>query len=247
MRLFVLVPVYREDPRVLTGLSRRIRRNSPGSTLVMVDDGNTDQELRDTLVHISDHLIVHPENMGYTRSIINGFTLCLARGADVVLKLDADGQYTPERIPEMLAAFEADPSLQVVSGSRYMEDSPRLTTYEEREAINREIRERIAAEFPQAQVTDPFSGFRAFRRNAIEMLLPGLGEWIGREGYGLSLETTLKVIALGLRYREVGVSLYYPTLKKFPGRMVDPDYRRTYYATFFPRAHALREAARKVA
>lgn len=237
MKTAVLIPVYKEDPEALTQVVQRIRVNHPQGRVVIVDDGNQNAALVEAIHRAADEVVTHEVNRGYTQSMRDGLTAALALGANAVVKLDADGQYFPERIPQLLCMLRGH---DIVSASRYHPDSMEVNRYPEREEISRWVAQEIRERFG-VTITDPFCGFRAFSRRAIERLLPMLGEWINQWGYGLSLEITLKTIALGLRMAEVGAELYYPTLKHFPGSMQTPEFRRNYYYSFFVRAEALAE------
>jgi 2-polyprenyl-3-methyl-5-hydroxy-6-metoxy-1,4-benzoquinol methylase len=109
------------------------------------------------------HVYRTPFNQGYGGNQKVGYVHAIERGHDIVVLLHGDGQYPPERLPEMLAPF-ADEATDAVLGSRMMRprDALRggmpfykwignqmLTWFE-----NRMLRTRLA-EF--------HTGFRAYR------------------------------------------------------------------------------------
>lgn len=231
LKLVVIVPVYKEEFNSLGELFCRLRDSfkpiSVEPCIVAIDDGNDDcLQTFNFLRGIADVVIRHSKNRGYTASVITGFNTALARGADFVLKLDADGQYAPECIEAMWSAMTE--GVQVVSGSRYHHNSQEFNRDEERYDVNRLVVQWLLNR--GVSVTDPFTGYRLFRREGLEALLPQMGDRICEYGYGLSLETTLQIATLGLGHVEVACPLYYPKFKKFPGQMADSEWRLKYYA-----------------
>jgi glycosyltransferase involved in cell wall biosynthesis len=65
-------------------------------------------------------LVVHktPYNQGYGGNQILGYRYAIKRSFDIVVLLHGDGQYAPEALPDLLAAYSD--GAQVVYGSRFM-------------------------------------------------------------------------------------------------------------------------------
>lgn len=240
MREMILMPVYNENHEALKLTISRIR-NVTDAPIVIVDDGNDDPDLKATIGNISDFVITHKRNLGYMPSMRDGLEFCLKNGAGMVVKLDADGQYFPEHIPIMLAKARKSQA-DIISVSRYHSESVAVNHYPEREKISEIIRNEIEKRFA-VRVTDPFSGYRCFSRKFLLSVIDDLGSWINEFGYGLSLEFTLKAITTGARIIEIPGELYYPTLKKFPGKMSDSSFRLPYYLGFFEKALEYRRKA----
>src|SRR5262245_9984434 len=109
-RVFVLMPAYnagatieRVFARIPPAARERIER------YVVVDDGSTDdtgaaiarlQQDWPALVALK-----HPRNSGYGATEKTLLSYAVAEGAEVGILLHSDGQYSPEKIPELLAPF----------------------------------------------------------------------------------------------------------------------------------------------
>jgi 2-polyprenyl-3-methyl-5-hydroxy-6-metoxy-1,4-benzoquinol methylase len=64
-------------------------------------------------------VVRHTKNLGYGGNQKAAYRLAIEHGLDVVVLLHADGQYAPERLPDMLRPFE-DGDVAAVFGSRMM-------------------------------------------------------------------------------------------------------------------------------
>lgn len=113
----VVIPAYRAANSiagVLEGIPDRVR------FVIVVDDASPDA-LDEALAHVTDPRLVvhrHPTNRGVGGAMKTGFQAALDLGADIVVKIDADGQMDPTLIPEFVAPIlrgDAD----VTKGNRF--------------------------------------------------------------------------------------------------------------------------------
>jgi dolichol-phosphate mannosyltransferase len=98
----VVIPCYRVAPQVL-GVIAQV----PPSVrhVVLVDDASPDN-LREVLAAASDPRVVvvrHERNRGVGGAMKSGFAMALEMGADIVVKVDGDGQMDPGLIPRFIA------------------------------------------------------------------------------------------------------------------------------------------------
>jgi glycosyltransferase involved in cell wall biosynthesis len=111
-KIAIVIPAYRVErniQEVLRGIPAYIRH------IIVVDDASPDstadlvtasakKDKRITLMH-------HGKNQGVGGAMVSGFQKALELGAQVVIKLDGDGQMDPVHIPALIApliAGEAD-------------------------------------------------------------------------------------------------------------------------------------------
>jgi glycosyltransferase involved in cell wall biosynthesis len=122
--VFVLMPAYNAGAtieavfaRIPAEAQRRIRR------YVVVNDGSKDDTAAalDRLRGRVPGLVVltHPTNRGYGEAEKTLLHYALAEGADVGVLLHSDGQYSPEKIPELLEPFDRN-TADLVQGSRML-------------------------------------------------------------------------------------------------------------------------------
>ena len=120
--VFILMPAYNAGAtiekvfaRVPPETRKRIRR------YVAVNDGSTDDTASalERLQNEFPNLVVlnHPANRGYGEAEKTLLRYSLAERAEVGIVLHSDGQYSPEKIPDLLAPFDRD-AADLVQGSR---------------------------------------------------------------------------------------------------------------------------------
>ena len=93
----ILLPAYNEAG-VIGETIRAIRALHPDCEILVVDDGSTDNTMREAM-EAGANVWPHPYNMGNGAAIKSG--LRCARG-EWVLMMDADGQHKPEDIARLL-------------------------------------------------------------------------------------------------------------------------------------------------
>ncbi len=123
--VFVVIPAY-NAAKTIEGVFARIPDEARAriTRYVVVNDGSSDNT-SEVLVRLAEReptltVIKHEQNRGYgatERTLLNH---ALEQGADVAILLHADGQYSPEKIPEILAVFDRDEA-DVVQGSRMLD------------------------------------------------------------------------------------------------------------------------------
>ena len=117
-RLSVVVPCFNERDSV-EALLRKLRAELPSTEIIVVDDASTDGSA-DVVAGLVDELsltlIRHDQNGGKGAAVRTGLE---AVTRDWFVIQDADLEYDPSDLPEMLAAAQASPDAAVY-GSRYL-------------------------------------------------------------------------------------------------------------------------------
>jgi glycosyltransferase involved in cell wall biosynthesis len=87
--------------------------------VVFVDDKSSDNSV-DVAANLGiKHILIHPENMGYGANQKSCYSKALELGADIIIMLHPDYQYTPKLIHSM-AYLIANDVYKVVFGSRIL-------------------------------------------------------------------------------------------------------------------------------
>ncbi len=160
--------------------------------IILVDDGSTDRtgELIDLLS--SDRiLVIHlPRNGGVGAAMLAGFTKATESGADIVVKLDGDGQMDPYHLPalvEPLLVGKAD----YTKGNRFRNALLLAEMPTVRRIGNAVLSFLNKSASGYWNVFDPTNGYIAIRCEIIDMLP---AQWIHRRFF---FESSM-LIALGI-------------------------------------------------
>jgi dolichol-phosphate mannosyltransferase len=163
----VVIPSYRVTQHVLEvlkGIGPEVNQ------IFVVDDACPDNSGDFVEKHSNDKrvkVLRHPENQGVGGAVITGYRAALEAGADIVVKVDGDGQMNPALIPNLIApilAGEAD----YAKGNRFdsLEDlyeMPRV-----RILGNAVLSLWSKQSTGYWRITDPTNGFTAIHRKALE-------------------------------------------------------------------------------
>jgi hypothetical protein len=196
-RSLVVIPAFNEESSV-AAVVREVHEWSPGSDVVVIDDGSTDA----TAARASAAgavVIGLPFNLGVGGAMRTGFRYALRSGYDAVIQVDADGQHDPRFIPELLA--HAERGYAVVIGARFAG----VGDYR----VSRARRVAMAAfswslsRVTGARLTDATSGFRVTAGAA----LPLFAREFPEEYLGDTLESLVLAARWGMPIGQVPVAM----------------------------------------
>jgi len=181
-------------------ISRVIVRTMEYVDKVLVcDDGSSDMTAA-IAEKLGVEIIRHAKNVGYGGALGSLFRGLHGINPDIIVTLDADGQHNPDDIPKIVEPIlkgEADMSI----GSRFQgEGGADIPWYRK---IGIRALTRLANAVSYERLTDAQSGFRAYSREAVRLLVPS------EQGMGASTEILLKAKDAGLRVKEVPIKVNY--------------------------------------
>lgn len=116
-KVIVILPAY-NAARTLERTCREIPHDIVDE-IILTDDASTDETVRLAERLDIDHILKHDLNAGYGANQKTCYNKALDLGADIVIMLHPDYQYTPHLIPSM-AYLIANDVYQVVIGSRIL-------------------------------------------------------------------------------------------------------------------------------
>src|SRR5690348_14005578 len=99
--VWVVVPAYNEA-RVIPGVVSGLKQE--GYQVVVVDDGSSDATA-EIAAQSGAIVLSHPINLGLGAALQTGIEFALARGADLLVTFDADGQHRAADIAALLGAL----------------------------------------------------------------------------------------------------------------------------------------------
>ncbi|MGM0593514.1 MAG: glycosyltransferase family 2 protein [Pseudomonadota bacterium] len=125
-KLAVVIPAYNEAATIRDVAERALAQCE---TVIVVDDGSTDQTL-ERLEGVAVTLLRNPTNAGKAASLWRGMQAAMAQGCEGVITLDGDGQHDPADIPRLAAALERYPQHVVIAARlANRENAPRARLF----------------------------------------------------------------------------------------------------------------------
>jgi glycosyltransferase involved in cell wall biosynthesis len=210
--LSIVIPAYNEEA-TLEAVVGKVLTVPHLLEVVIVNDCSTDAtgKIAEELArrHPKIKVIHQSKNGGKTEALKIGFAS--TRG-DVVIVQDADLEYDPSDIGEVIApilAGEAD----VVYGSRFLVRRAARALYFYHYLANKGLT-FLSNLFTNVNLTDVETGYKAFRGDIIR------GMRITSSGFGFEIEVTAKVVKLRSRIYEVPISYYGRTYEQ--GKKIGP-------------------------
>jgi glycosyltransferase involved in cell wall biosynthesis len=161
-----VVPSYNEAATV-GRVVRDLQQHRPDVDVLVVDDGSTDQTSE--VASLAGATVVRlPYNIGIGGAVQTGFVYALEHGYDRMVQVDGDGQHDPKQLAVLEDAMAADPSLDMVCGSRFLSNDLRYPApISRRTGIH--IFAFLLSRIVRQAVSDPTSGFRLYNRRAIAL------------------------------------------------------------------------------
>lgn len=198
--LSVVIPAYNEEA-TLAGVVQRVLGVPNLYEVVVVDDCSTDQTgaIAEELARLNPRVRVvrHKVNGGKTEALKTGFSLTTG---DIVIVQDADLEYDPDEIAEVIAPI-LDGSADVVYGSRFLVRKAARVLYFYHYLANKGLT-FLSNLFTNVNLTDVETGYKAFRGEIIRNMI------ITSSGFGFEIEVTAKVAKLRCAMYEVPISYH---------------------------------------
>jgi dolichol-phosphate mannosyltransferase len=202
---WLVLPTYNEAENVeqiVRAALPHLALAAPEHHILIVDDSSPDGtgEIADRLAEEFDEVeVLHrPLKQGLGRAYLAGFTRALARGAELVMEMDADFSHDPADLPRLIRAVE---DADLVLGSRYVPGGGVTDWGFFRRMLSRggSWYARFILRVP---VRDLTGGFKCFRRSTLE----GIDfSQTHADGYGFQIELTYRTIRAGLRVKEIPI------------------------------------------
>jgi len=166
MKLAVYLPALNEADTigaVLDGIPSAIPRIT-SITKIVVDDGSADRTAAVAALH-GAAVVRHPRNLGTGRAFMSGVQAGLASGADIIVGMDADGQFRPGDLAALIAPI-VNGDADVVLCTRFGPGSQLAGKMPAAKRLGNWLLCRIISITVQQRFTDVSCGFRAFSRDA---------------------------------------------------------------------------------
>jgi len=197
--LSIVMPVYNEAA-TLRSIVTKVLAVPDLLELVIVDDCSSDLSPQICDEFRSDPRVIvlhHERNRGKTAALITGFARTTG---DIVTIQDADLEYDPGDIPELISPI-VEGRADVVYGSRFMVKRAARVLYFSHYLANKCLT-FVSNCLTNLNMSDIETCYKAFRGDIIRNLV------ITSSGFGFEVEVTAKVAKLRCAVYEVPISYY---------------------------------------
>lgn len=137
--------------------------------IVIVDDNSTDQTVKVAKKLGIKHIIQHQINLGYGGNQKSCYDKALSLGADIVIMLHPDYQYTPKLIPAIVAILNSG-LYDVVLGSRILGKGALEGGMPRYKYIANRFLTLFQNFIMKEKLSEYHTGYRAFTREVLESI-----------------------------------------------------------------------------
>lgn len=201
-RALVIMPTYNEAES-LGELVPRVLEQDPRIDVLVIDDASPDGtgEVADELAARDARVqVIHREGkLGLGTAYLRGFRFGLERGYDFLLEMDSDLSHDPKYLPDLLAAVDDGADLAI--GSRYVR-GVNVINWPMSRLLLSYYANKYARWVTGLPLTDATSGFKCFRRRALEAID---FERVGSTGYAFQIEMDFRAWKAGMELVEVPI------------------------------------------
>lgn len=174
------------------------------ANILMVNDGSTDNT-EEVAKKLGIKVVNHPVNKGYGAAQKTGYAEALKNGADIVVMVHSDYQHDPGYISALIEPLkngEADVALgsRILAGKVVSQGMPFY------KFLGNRLVTGIENLILRANISDYHTGFRAYRREALEKIPFQRNS----DGYIFDSEFLIQAINKGLKIKEVAIPTRYP-------------------------------------
>ena len=167
-RVVVVMPAY-NAAKTLRQTHAEVMQQGIVDLVIVVDDASRDDTvaLASTLPNVKLH--IHPVNRGYGANQKTCYQLALANGADIIIMVHPDYQYTPKLIPAM-ASLIGNELYHCVLGSRILGGYALKGGMPRWKYIANRALTFLENILTGAKLSEYHTGYRAFSREILERL-----------------------------------------------------------------------------
>lgn len=170
--------------------------------VIVYDDGSNDNTVSEA-ENAGAYVIKNQNNLGKGAALKELFKFARSTNVDIMVTIDADGQFVADEIPNLLKPI-AEQKSDVVVGYRF-DDKSEMPKYRK---IGNEFLDKITNLAEDLGVRDTQSGFRSYSKKAINAIS------FTTDGFGADSEILISAAKNNLKITEEKVTVIYNTGSK---------------------------------
>jgi glycosyltransferase involved in cell wall biosynthesis len=166
--VIVVMPAYNAG-KTLRRTHQEVMDQGCVDDVIVVDDGSHDETVETARSLPNTTVFVHERNMGYGANQKTCYRLALEKGADIVVMVHPDYQYTPKLIPSMVSLI-GNGVYHCVLGSRILGGQALEGGMPVWKYISNRFLTFIENLLIGAKLSEYHTGYRAFSRELLERI-----------------------------------------------------------------------------
>ena len=158
MKVIIAIPAWNEErtlPKVIEEIKTVMQGQLYKWEILVTDDGSTDKTKE--VAKKQEAIVAEYKHRGLAETFKSEMQECVKRGADIIVHTDADGQYHPQHIPQLIAKVQE--GYDLVLGSRFKTNTDHLPWLKK---MGNKAFARVISSLVHVNLTDTTTGFRAF-------------------------------------------------------------------------------------
>jgi glycosyltransferase involved in cell wall biosynthesis len=212
-RLLIFIVAYNAERTIESVLARIPASLSEQCEVevLVIDDSSQDRTFeRGRRVSESEtfpfplHVLYNPVNQGYGGNQKLGFRFAIRQGFDFVALLHGDGQYAPERLPDLVRPL-ADGQADAVLGSRMLGGEALSGGMPLYKFVGNRVLTTLQNRLLRTHLSEFHSGYRVYSVSALEQIPFDLNT----NDFHFDTEIIIQLVLAGLRVNEVPIPTYY--------------------------------------
>lgn len=205
MKTIVVMPTYNEAENLVQISQAILSQPLEELQIIIIDDDSPDGTGRVGDELANDHPgkieVVHrPAKLGLGSAYALGFQMALAKGADVIVQMDADFSHSPRDLPRLVSGLK---EYDVVVGSRFTQGGSTDERWSWWRYLLSWWANRVYTRLILGiKVQDATAGFKAFRRRVLENID---FDGVLSNGYVFQVEVAYLCQKLGFKMLELPI------------------------------------------
>ncbi|MGQ4872949.1 MAG: glycosyltransferase family 2 protein [Promethearchaeia archaeon] len=171
-KIVIIIPAFNEEKTIAEVIKKIKQLNLLNTEVIVIDDGSNDNTPIKAK-ELNAIVISNKKNLGLGRTFKKGLSEALKRNAEIIVNIDADGQYDPYYIP-IFIKYLINNKADLVIGNRFLNDKELGKNFIQRIG-NKLISTFISKLLLRSkEIYDIQTGFRVLKRNLAKFLINNL-------------------------------------------------------------------------
>ncbi len=158
--IIISIPAYNEERdigRTISDIKEALKDTSYNYKILVLDDGSKDHTAK--IAEEQGAIVIsHRRNKGLAETFRTEMKECLGRKADIIVHTDADGQYDPKHITQLIEKVRE--GYDLVLGSRFRGKRMQHMPFTKR--FGNILFSKVLSSLTKVKITDSTTGYRAF-------------------------------------------------------------------------------------